>query len=175
MIESASAPDTYIYELGIPEGGETEFADDGSLIIWDGDGKPIAVIDAPWALDAAGTPVDTSFTLDANLLIQTVNLDTPDLVFPVVADPRIVLSYGWMPMIELNKSETRSAATLTGAAAICGWVTRYAGYQVGIICGANQLLIIAKSAQNISMGRCTGLYFGPGILLPTSHKSSYCR
>lgn len=175
VIENAEAPDSYTYDLGIPEGGHAEIIDGGALIIWDSEEEALAVIDAPWALDAAGTPVETQFSLDGNLLTQSVKLNAPGLTFPIVADPRISYRHGWLPMIELNKAETRSAATLTGAATICGWVTRYAGYGAGIICGGNQLLIIAKSAQNIAMGRCTGLLFGPGVLIPTSHKTSYCK
>ncbi len=49
----------------------------------------VATIDEPWAFDANGAKVPTSYEVEENTLTQVV--DTPDnAALPVVADPRIV-------------------------------------------------------------------------------------
>lgn len=47
--------------------------------------SPIMVIDAPWAVDANGVSLPTSYTVQGTKLIQTV--DTAGAAFPVVVDP----------------------------------------------------------------------------------------
>lgn len=48
--------------------------------------QPLATIEAPWAVDGAGKPVNTHYTLEGHTLTQTVEI-TADTTFPVVADP----------------------------------------------------------------------------------------
>lgn len=49
---------------------------------------PIAEIEAPWAVDANGNPVTTSYDLNGNTLTQTIETNT-NTAYPVVADPSI--------------------------------------------------------------------------------------
>ncbi|WP_228977024.1 hypothetical protein [Streptomyces sp. DH12] len=59
----------------------------------DGIGEVIATVDAPWAKDATGRPIDTSYRLEGNTLVQTVQT-SEDTTFPVVADPKITFGVG---------------------------------------------------------------------------------
>jgi hypothetical protein len=54
---------------------------------------------APWAKDATGTPVPTSYSVVGDTLVQHVET-TPSTVFPVVADPYI--TWGWGPYWNLT-------------------------------------------------------------------------
>ncbi|WP_031155363.1 hypothetical protein [Streptomyces erythrochromogenes] len=65
-------------------------------------------IDAPWAKDANGKAVPTSYRLDGNTLVQTIETG-PDTAYPVVADPH----YTWgiiSGTVYFNKSETKVLA-----------------------------------------------------------------
>ncbi|OEJ22459.1 hypothetical protein BGK67_33535 [Streptomyces subrutilus] len=59
----------------------------------DGFGETIGALEAPWAKDAAGRPVPTSYRLEGNTLVQTVQTSS-DTTFPVVADPKITYGAG---------------------------------------------------------------------------------
>ena len=48
--------------------------------------QTIATIEQPWAFDANGQAIPTSYELDGNVLTQTVHT-TSDTAYPVVADP----------------------------------------------------------------------------------------
>lgn len=87
-IASEDSSGEYGYELGIPDGGTVEENEDGSLTVLDGDEIPVAAIEKPWAQDANGDQLDTTYTMDGNVLTQHVNLD--GAAFPVVADPLFI-------------------------------------------------------------------------------------
>lgn len=50
----------------------------------------IGTIDAPWAVDANGQPVETAYSIEGHTLVQTVEIQA-DTAFPVIADP----SFSW--------------------------------------------------------------------------------
>ena len=96
-IPNAEAPSSYDFNLELPEGVSPELQADGSVkFILDntggGDSSGVTAeatfgeIKRPWAVDAAGNAVATSFTLKGNTLTQTVDFDK-DTKFPVMADP----------------------------------------------------------------------------------------
>lgn len=53
----------------------------------------IGTIDAPWAKDASGRSIPTSYRLEGNTLVQTVQT-SQNTEFPVVADPKITFGAG---------------------------------------------------------------------------------
>jgi hypothetical protein len=61
---------------------------DGSFVITT-DGVPAAFLETPWAFDAAGEKVPTSFSWDGSHLLQTLEF-TPTTQFPVIADPSLL-------------------------------------------------------------------------------------
>lgn len=91
-IESAAAPDTYSFPLEAPAGTVTQLKDDGSVSFIDSDGEFVGGVKTPWAYDANGAKVPTSFELVNDNLIQTVEFDETT-AFPVTADPNTV--WGW--------------------------------------------------------------------------------
>ena len=85
-ITSADAPTVYRFSDAVPDGHSAYVHADGSVRFVDAAGvEADAGIAAPWALDAAGTAIPTSFALDGTTLIQTV--DHTGAAYPVVADP----------------------------------------------------------------------------------------
>ncbi|MGF1431682.1 hypothetical protein [Kitasatospora sp. LaBMicrA B282] len=85
-IHDADAAHEYRFDLGLPDGASTQQLDDGSVLVLDQDGQALGMFDAPWAKDANGAPVATSYRVEGGALIQTIAFDQ-NTAFPVVADP----------------------------------------------------------------------------------------
>jgi hypothetical protein len=78
------------YRLDLPAGVSALARDDGGLDLAALDGRlVVGEVGAPWAVDAAGTRLPTSYTLHGTELRQHV--DTREAAFPVVADPSIAV------------------------------------------------------------------------------------
>ena len=108
--ESQSAVD---YTLGLPAGAEVRPQDDGSLIVVRPKGEEavevFGAIAKPWATDANGKSLTTSYTYKAGVLTQKV--DTTGAAFPVVADPSVQFGFHIVPVayIQYSRSETLQA------------------------------------------------------------------
>ncbi|MCX5151822.1 hypothetical protein OHB36_34600 [Streptomyces sp. NBC_00320] len=93
-LKSADAPTTQRFDLGLPDGaGLIADGTGGYDIVTSAGGAGVVVrghIDAPWAKDANGKAVPTSYSLDGNTLVQAIETG-PDTAYPVVADPH----YTW--------------------------------------------------------------------------------
>lgn len=123
-LKDSSAPNEYRFGLGLP--ADTELMADGSggyLITRPGSqgATVLGSIAAPWAKDADGEAVPTSYRIDGGSLVQTVST-TASTAFPVVADPSI--SYGWNIYIKFNKTEVKrlnnKVQYADTAVALCG-------------------------------------------------------
>lgn len=82
-----------------------------------------AGIGVPWAADANGTPVPTSYRVEGSTVIQVVEHNGGDYTYPVVADPYITFELGWYA--NWTKAETsyvagNTATNVALAAAACG-------------------------------------------------------
>jgi len=71
-------------------------------------GDLAGVIAPPWAVDAAGRPVATKYSISRNTIVQQVS-PTSQTVFPVVADPF------WIPALMVVAHLTRHVATQAAA------------------------------------------------------------
>ncbi|WP_054009930.1 hypothetical protein [Arthrobacter sp. ERGS1:01] len=91
-IDSASAATEYRFPLEIPARAKAKVLKDGSVEFSSQDGAILGSVLAPWAHDANGASVPTSFTIDGTTLVQRV-AHTEQTAFPVVADPSTV--WGW--------------------------------------------------------------------------------
>ena len=91
VIESAEAATEYRFENAVPAGHAARLHADGSVRFYDADGNESGGIVAPWALDAEGAAVPTSYTLDRTTLVQTVEHE--GAAYPVIADP------WWAPVV----------------------------------------------------------------------------
>ncbi|GGO44791.1 hypothetical protein GCM10012286_31870 [Streptomyces lasiicapitis] len=119
VIKNAAAPREYRASVDIPSGSTLRKEPDGSVVIAGSDpNEPVAAIAAPWAKDANGKPVPTSYRLDGKNLIQTVQFDA-NTAFPVVADP------WWNPFSWKWKKigkKVKSAAKKCGVGALAAYV-----------------------------------------------------
>lgn len=88
----ASGPSSYDYTVEAP--ADAELVQVGELYFLEDATQVYGVLQAPWALDAAGTPVPTSYTWDGGTLTQHLDF-AKDTVFPVVADPFWTYSYSY--------------------------------------------------------------------------------
>ncbi|WP_423842333.1 DUF2599 domain-containing protein [Actinomyces naeslundii] len=85
-INSADSPSDYTYTFTESEGSYLRMEDDGSVSVIGADGTWEGGIAAPWARDANGNTIPTSYSVDGNKLTQHVSFNN-DTAFPVVADP----------------------------------------------------------------------------------------
>lgn len=85
IIENADAPTEYRFEQAVPQGHTAAVHDDGSVRFYDADGNESGGVMAPWAIDADGRDVATSYRLEGDTIVQTV--EHQDASYPVVADP----------------------------------------------------------------------------------------
>lgn len=129
VIETASAPTSFTYGVDVPAGGSLRDTGDGGIALLDGAGVPVGYMAAPWARDATGNTVQTSYLVSGNNVIQTVSHRTPGVSYPVVADP-----YFFKDLIKSARWEwiKRSPGGAIGA----GWTlrvepTRWARWQIG--------------------------------------------
>lgn len=99
-IESSAAPEAYNYTFDVPQGTELVKSE---LAYYLAVGEEVlGNLQLPWAVDAAGASLPTTYSWDAGTLTQHVDLSDPAIVYPVVADPAWGYSYGY----NLNKSAT---------------------------------------------------------------------
>ena len=120
VIDDATAPTEYRFDMTVPAGASLIPTGDGGAAVIAADGAPLIQIAPPWAIDANGTEVDTSYRFDGSTLIQ--HIDHVGATYPVVADPK--LSYGWSVYVKFSKKEvkdSKSQAPVYGAAALLGW------------------------------------------------------
>jgi len=85
-ITSAQAPSDYTYTITGSEGSHLQLEDNGMVSLLSADGNWEGGAAPPWAKDANGNPVDTTYSVDGNTLTQHIAFDETT-AFPVVADP----------------------------------------------------------------------------------------
>lgn len=87
VLHDSSSPTTFDYEFKLSEGAVLELDEhSGGAIGFNADGSPAVFVAPPWARDANGESVTTSYTVQGHTLTQHVEVDA-DTEFPVVADP----------------------------------------------------------------------------------------
>ena len=123
VLADASAPTSYDYTLDLPAGSSIQVDPNGGGAVAVGsDGEALLVIGAPWATDANGNSIPTSYSASGNVLTQHVQISA-DTAFPVVADPwlgvNLVASYSWTWVSgsgwKLNVNPTLAARSFTGS------------------------------------------------------------
>lgn len=186
VIPSREKATSMTFDLGLKDGSRLEVSPSGGVAILDAGGYEIGHFDEPWAVDAAGRELETSYDVSpGGALTQHVDIDART-EFPVVADPTYSvctpLGFSVGLCSTLTRSETlRVKATLDsygGATAgaigiICGiagpvsWreVTRN---RIRAVCGAALLVYQTNVVNNtnaaVSQGRCLRIivYSVPG-------------
>ena len=173
VIRSSDAPSSYDFSVSGEAGLTLEQASDGTIAVKDSSGNLVNFIQRPWAVDAAGQNLPTSYRVEGTTITQTVDL--ADAVFPVVADPSYGCGVGWCS-VYFNRSETHDWATggiaaLGGAAAACGIGGPVAIAACGVAAGAiGAMAIIADNH-----GDCIGFLVQPLGYNPFIHGDVHCR
>jgi hypothetical protein len=123
VLKDASASREQRYDLSLPKGARLITLDSGAIAVVNAKNEVLGGFDAPWAKDANGKSVPTSYRIEGNAIVQTVTI-SKDTAFPVIADP------SWWDRI---KNGIRKSGQYAGAGAIGGCVTGALGGVVG--CG----------------------------------------
>ena len=173
-ITGDAAPSTYDFPISLPTGASLVANPDGSYSIIKSLGtgvtEQLGTIAAPWAKDANGNSVPTSYSVQGDTLVQTVDF-TSSTAFPVVVDPSV--SYGWLIYVHYTHSEVGSAlwqgaiwgsagfATAACSTLSVGWLT--------VSCAA----LFEGSAGYFSSLFSTAYSRGGGIVLEYSYGGWY--
>lgn len=154
-IESASAATEYRFPLEIPEGASARVLQSGSVEISSLDGSVLGSVQAPWAQDANGASVPTSFSLDGLTLVQKVD-HSEATAFPVVADPSTV--WGWAVCVAAVG--TTILPWGAGAKVAAKLITRFGSVKRGIeiIYRAYHAANGASAKWNAAMAASGGLF-----------------
>lgn len=122
-VSGSDAPTEYRFDAAIPDHHTAVLQADGSVSLTDADGNAVGGWSKPWAFDANGTAVSTSFKIDGTTLIQTI--DHRGAAYPVVADP---CGWSWRGALDCAKIAVAAA----GAAVVCSSGIGTAGCVVAI-------------------------------------------
>lgn len=151
---------TVSYPLSLPAGAEVKALTDGSMVVTRKVTDPNRVVEvgtiaAPWAVDANGKNLPTSYSYDDGVLSQHVDL--ADAAYPVVADPYITFGFG--TYVHLDPSDQRALILggAAGAAVIGGFICVELG-PGAIVCAVGAAVVGAILASYIAdkfTPRCT--------------------
>lgn len=133
-IDGADAPTEYSFPVNLPAGVQLQASGDGGYFA-ELPGGQVLTIAAPWARDAAGKAVPTSYRLDGQTLIQTVA--HAGFTYPIVADPYITL--GWYVYLHYTKADISrywSGTTFLNQAAAAAACAAIAGAYGAAACGS---------------------------------------
>lgn len=112
IVGSAQAPTQYEFPLTLPSGASPKLQSDGSVQVVNKGGKVLGAFGAPWAVDASGRSVPTTFAVEGNTLVQRV--PHRGYSYPVIADPvwlvPVILAGARVAAPIVVKAATRSAA-----------------------------------------------------------------
>lgn len=189
VLESDASPNTFTYRF---DDGVTQVlrADGGADLLVEVDAIVFTVgaIEPPWAADADGHDVATSYTVSGNDLIQHVD-HGPGSAYPITADP--TFSLGWWAYLHFNRAETAtiaaagwSPATLGGVcAAVSAPLLGPSAALMGALCAvqAGAIVYTAGIANNSNPKACLVLKYRPPVLLgqgtlnPETYRDSRCK
>ncbi len=110
VIDGPSSPTEYRYEFDLPAGATLNRVEDGGVAVKAADGSVLFGVLAPWAVDANGDAVATSYAIAGNALVQHVAHGSSN-AYPVVADPW--LGGTWVESWSWYSGATRIAMTPT--------------------------------------------------------------
>ncbi|WP_331752086.1 DNRLRE domain-containing protein [Streptomyces sp. NBC_00829] len=181
IIKNATAPHEYTSAMQLPAGATlTPFDGDTVLVSSGTDENAVThgLIDAPWARDANGNDVPTSYRIEGSKLIQVVDF-TSTTAFPVVADPK--LTFGWGIYVNAKGVEWKAYGQVAVAAGWGGWlysctVAKLPAKITGIgkmVCGAvgvNAWTNLAKWLKQISNWKLSPLGCYQTKIAPSNKK-----
>lgn len=87
IINNASAPSQYDYEIVLPDDGRIVETEDGALIVLGAEDDFLGVALPPWAKDSNGKDVPTRYEVRGNVVTQVVDHLSTEVLYPITADP----------------------------------------------------------------------------------------
>jgi len=150
VITGPDAPTTYRFAFAV-DGKPAVLtpAAGGGVDVLSADGTFVNSVAPAWAKDATGAALPTSYSVDGNILTQTVAHQ--GAVYPVVADPRVRCDSLWCTL-ELTRGETRALAgnvlNVGGACAVLGGGAP--------VCAAVLAGAWVQASLALSRGQCIG-------------------
>lgn len=153
LINKSSDPARYSYAL---TGGKFEMVED-AIVAVNTAGEVVGTVTEPWARDANGAEVETSYSVDVNGIL-TLHVDHYGAAYPVVADPKV--TFGWYIYVRYSKAEvqrTYTQVTEYGYRALpafmCGMVGSVSGWIGAAACAATLGVYASSVASAISTAR----------------------
>lgn len=92
-IDSPTAPESYRYIFNVAAGSQLVESAVGYHIVSGTD--VLGAIYEPWAIDSKGRQLSTTYSWEAGVLTQHVDLGDPKIAFPVVLDPYWGYTFGY--------------------------------------------------------------------------------
>lgn len=163
-IISEDSSKEHVFNIELPDATTLILTDEGSVDLLDHSGYTIGEFEAPWALDADGNTVPTTFKVDGNTISQVIEANETT-VYPVLADPRF--TWGWFSgTVYFNKWETMALCsgsfnTLRAMVILPFWLPillAIAGTLFVFSCTARLLDKCIKAKSNGSVTYYTGGY-----------------
>ncbi|MCU1372251.1 MAG: hypothetical protein JWO77_3445 [Ilumatobacteraceae bacterium] len=174
VLDGSDAPTTFRFPISV-DGAAAQLREDAAgavTVISREDGEAVATIAPAWATDADGHPVPTSFRVDGNVLIQTVQHRGAS--YPVVADPNTcgvtTCTYYF------NKQQTRDLAKLPTATAVCAFLYKFPIFAAGCASAGAVVAYQADRAKDRKM--CLKIKytrFGVTVWWPDIYSGRYCK
>jgi hypothetical protein len=168
-LRDASAPTTFDLAVALPPGARLISNDVlGALFVVDQHEDVIGVFAKPWAVDADGMAVPTSFEIRGNTLRQHV--EHRGAAYPVGADPQY--TWGWVTgTAYYSRRETKDMMSWTyGATVVAGLCAAFGVETLGAACAVSVAFYAQWAFQAdraFSEGRCLK------IKVPTFEAGSY--
>lgn len=133
-----------------------------TLAVTDPSGVVHAHVEAPFAVDAVGKPVPTTFRIDGEFLHQEI-APSAATIFPVVSEPDV--RWGWpVTQVLFSRDETIGIAAGVGTCAtITGRAPSPLGRTISISCGLLAVYAGTLLAQNRCIGVQVDLLLPPGL------------
>lgn len=94
VVRSPQAPERLAFDLDLPAGATTKVLPNGSIAI-EQEGRTMAVLQRPLALDADGQTLDVNATVADGQLVFTLAHQGKDLAYPLLVDPYWAASWNW--------------------------------------------------------------------------------
>ncbi|MDQ3366214.1 MAG: hypothetical protein M3680_12375 [Myxococcota bacterium] len=89
VIHDGAAPESYRFSVDLGAGEVLQALSDDTVVLLDAAGEVDSMIEAPWAVDAAGQAVPLTLAVDGNALVMTAHHTSGAFAYPIVADPSV--------------------------------------------------------------------------------------
>lgn len=183
VIHEPAAPEEYRFAMTLSPGERIEVVEDNSIAIIDETGNPTGVIEAPWAVDAAGANVPFGLSVDGTEVVMTVHHREGRFTYPVVADPALRFNCGIVTCsMYFSRSVTRRMKTQSGVVATMSITCSKAPNPVieGVCIGLSvtATIVALKAGECASKDQCLRVRMTlspvPAVVGLYCSKSKYC-